>query len=288
MDANDPRTEIEEILHLPPLPGTAQQLLSALADEDIDTHKLASLIELDPPLAARIVGVANSAFFNPVDEVHSVAEAIARVLGLDLVRSLALGIALSAPFDTAACASFDLERFWYRAVVTANLTNGIARLIGLPGDEAETCFLCGLLHNLGQLVLVHAFPARMDELFRRARQDPELQLTALEADHLSLDELEAGGIVARRWKLPSRVVACIAHRHEPASVPGQADFLRLLAYCIELADRLQADAEAAPPALATGGPLLADLEPERLEEMLIGIRQQDGATRALAAAMSHG
>ena len=92
-----------DLEHLPPLTPVATRLLAVTSDPDLAINELAAIIEQDPPLTARILGLANSAFFGQVNPIFKVEHAIIRVLGLNMVRSLALSIALTG--GTVACQS---------------------------------------------------------------------------------------------------------------------------------------------------------------------------------------
>ncbi|MCU7810600.1 MAG: HDOD domain-containing protein, partial [Candidatus Thiodiazotropha sp. (ex Notomyrtea botanica)] len=80
--------KVLKLKHLPPLSSTATRLLELLADEDLSLELLSNVISQDPGISARILGVANSAYFGQTSPIHSVEEAVIRVLGLNMVRSL--------------------------------------------------------------------------------------------------------------------------------------------------------------------------------------------------------
>jgi len=140
---------IQSLQQLPPLSAVATRLLEEATREDADLHRLARLIEQDPGLAARIIGIANSAYFQRHNDVCTVADAIIRVLGLNLVRSLAIGIALSQPFDASRCPEFDVGRYWYQAMTTATLASRLAPHLRVEHSQLECLFLAGLLQTLG-------------------------------------------------------------------------------------------------------------------------------------------
>lgn len=288
-DDNKPNSysQVQDILLLPPLPAIATKLLQLVASEDCDIDELAAVIEQDPGLTARIIGIANSAYFARPTEMCNVADAIVRVLGLNLVRGIALGIALSKPFDTSTCPDFQLDRFWYRAMQTATLAGRLAPLTQLAEAERGCLFLGGLLHNLGQLVLVHAFPDRMSKVFRAWAAEPGTGLLALEHRHLSMTEIEAGTLIAQRWQLPKRVIEVIEFRHDPWRAGAAASTVQLVSYCAAFAKALYDDAEATAPPLEEAGTTLAGLDPKRLEKLIDLLRAQDEQMHALANSLAN-
>ncbi|MEM9314883.1 MAG: HDOD domain-containing protein, partial [Pseudomonadota bacterium] len=115
------RISVRRLRTLAPLPATSQLLLEMLSDPELDMLRLAAVVEQTPALAARILGVANSAFFAHARDVRDVPDAIIRVLGLHLVRDLSISFALSQPFDLRDCPRFDALRYWSSAMESAVL-----------------------------------------------------------------------------------------------------------------------------------------------------------------------
>lgn len=195
---------------IPPLPATAATLLMMVADPDVEIEALALVIERDPPLSARLLGVANSAFYAPPQPVVTIKEAIVRVLGLHMVRNMALGMALVGGLNTAACPRFDLIGYWVMALGTADLASGMARAATLPdAPDPDTAYMVGLLHNLGELLLVHLRPTEMDEALRRQGEDPASRLVEHERAVIGMDHWAAGAFLARHWQLPPIIAASI-------------------------------------------------------------------------------
>jgi HD-like signal output (HDOD) protein len=281
-----PHARVQDILLLPPLPAIAIKLLELVGREDCDIQILSRLIEQDPGIAARIVGIANSAYFARPSPVCSVADAIVRVLGLNLVRGIAIGIALSKPFDPAACPDFQLERYWYRAMCSANLAAQLAPLAHLPETAHACLFLSGLLHNLGQLVLAHAFPDRMSQVFRSWAQSPGQSLLALESQHLAMNEIEAGALIARRWQLPNGVSDVIEFRRDPSRAGASTPLVELIAYCASFASALYDDPQAEAPPQPRAGDAVADASAEVFAVALHKVRAQDAELRALALSLA--
>lgn len=280
-----PHARVQDILLLPPLPTIACKLLELVGQDDTNIEELAALIEQDPGLAARIIGIANSAYYARPTQICSVAEAITRVLGLNLVRGIAIGIALSKPFDASVCVDFQLDRYWYRAMQTANLAARLAPLSNLEESARKCLFLCGLLHNLGQLVLVHAFPDRMSQVFKHWAQQPDQGLLALEAKHLAINEIEAGSIIAQRWHLPADIADVISHRHDPKRANSSA-LIQLVAYCAEIANSWYDDPAADIKPMSAAGSALLETDPTRFDKLVQHARSQEPETRIMAQSLA--
>lgn len=207
------RDSVLKLDYLPPLSPTATRLLAVAADPELEITALAGIIEADPPLTARVLGLANAAFFGQVRPVLDVEQAIIRVLGLNMVRSLALSMALAGSFDTRACLSFRLSEYWMGALATAQLAAAVGRHCGQGGGllAPDALYLCGLLHDFGALVLVQLRPREMAQVYASGALGVDQDVAALERRLLGVDRWEAGAWLALRWHLPEVVVHTLGH-----------------------------------------------------------------------------
>lgn len=200
-------SELLQIKHLPPLSVTADRLFGAIADSDVEIDELADIISQDPALAARVIGLANSAYFGQTRPVNSVEDAIIRVLGLNMVKSLALSIAIAGSFDTDCCVGFDLSGYWFGALASAQLARMLAMKISeRDGSLPDSVYLGGLFHNLGVLLLAHVYPEQYSKALADQMQDPAADLLALERVRVGIDNCNAGVWLARRWHLSNAVI----------------------------------------------------------------------------------
>lgn len=200
------RDEVLRLEQIPPLSVTANVLIRVAADPDVDARQLAGILEKDAALTARIIGLANSAFFGQSRPVLSMDDAIIRVLGLDMVRSLALSMALAGSFDISRCPAYDLRHYWLVSLGTAALSRDLAIAVG---DSAvvnpDAAYLCGLLHSLGELALLHLRPDLMCEIVHAGLDDPDQDVVALERARLGVNRWQTGEWLAFRWHLPDQV-----------------------------------------------------------------------------------
>jgi HD-like signal output (HDOD) protein len=245
------RARIRRLTELPPLSLVASRLLGMLSDEDAEIAAVAGTIELDPALSARVIGVARSAFFGNPGAIYTVKDAIIRVLGLDMVRSLALGISLGDSFSVERRVGLDVHRFWTTALLTAELSGMVAPRLDAPdAPEADAAYLCGLLHNLGLLPLAHLFPEEMASVLRTSAGAPDWTLAPLEQEALGVDHHQAGAWLAHRWHLPRCVMLVMQHYHEPEYRDEQWAANLLVGTCSRWAQwRLENEGEGVDEAL---------------------------------------
>ena len=216
-NTQDPaRDEILSLDHLPPLAFATVRLIELASDPDLEIAELASVIELDPPLTARVLSLANSAYFGQRTPIVSVRRAIVQVLGLDKVRSLCLVMALAGSFNTRRCRDFNIDDYWLHALLTATVAAAIARRVGNAQElPIDSLYLCGLLHNIGVLVLVHVRPVEMSRVHAAVEKDRTLDRLGVEQDLLGIDHRQAGEWLAFNWHLPEVVVRTLGNIADP-------------------------------------------------------------------------
>jgi HD-like signal output (HDOD) protein len=215
--ATQAQQQVLNLQHLPPLSATATRLLTLLSEEDLLLNKLAEAIHQDPGLSARILGLANSAYFGQQNPVLKVEDAIIRVLGLNMVKSLALSIALGGAFDISACGHFDIKQYWLESLSTAILARHLSSKISTEEQpDLDAVYLAGLLMKIGVLALVHLFPKGYDKVLAEMRQQGAgVDILDLETELLGINHRQAGAWLADRWHLPELVVLAIAQDRQP-------------------------------------------------------------------------
>jgi HD-like signal output (HDOD) protein len=220
--SDNARHEILEVKHLPPLSITATRLLEAVGDPDIEVEHLADIINHDPGLMGRIVGLANAAYFGQRNPITTVQEAIIRVLGINMVKSLALSISVSGAFQVNNCLEFDTKEYWFNAVGCATLSRMMALRVPIDDrPDPDRIYLSGLLHNIGNLVLAHLFPTKLVDVFTAKEKDQELGMVTLQQEILGVDWISAGEWLAERWHLPDFIGRTIRLVADPGSVEDE-------------------------------------------------------------------
>lgn len=210
--ASEAKFKVLKLKELPPLSATASRLLELLRDEKLPLGKLARVIGQDPGIAARIFGVANSAYFGQTTPIHSVEDAVIRVLGLNMVKSLAFSIAISRVFETSRCRGFDLENYWYHSLATAILARLICnRMVVARPPDPDGVYLAGLLYDIGILVLAHLFPAEYAQVLGEG-DGSHRELSLREEALVGISSRTAGAWLVDRWHLPEMVVRVVQQK----------------------------------------------------------------------------
>ena len=227
------RLEVQKLNELPAMSLVAQQFLAAVSDTDVEISHFAHIIERDPALLARIIGVANSAYFSYPETVTNAEDAIFKVLGLQTTKSLVLGIILSGPFDASRCPGFRINDYWLECIFTATLAQSLTPLIdGVSKPEPSEAYLAGLLHKIGLLALVHLYPETMQKVIGgRKRCCSPQELQELEYAELSVTHSEVGSWLARKWHLPLLIVDVMGNYLKPDYRGGHWPLAVLVGFC---------------------------------------------------------
>lgn len=203
---------------LPSIPHLYAQLLQMLGDPEVGLRDLAAVVEKDVPIAARILQVANSAFFGLPRHVKTIEQAL-NYMGVNTVKSLVLAAEVFRAFSGGAgtVSQVPLDDIQDHALLTAN----IARR--LPGDRetSEEAFTAALLHDVGKLVLASRLPDEYLENLACA-EEQRRPLPAIEEDRYGVSHAEIGAYLLALWGLPETIVEAVAHHHSPMRVAHES------------------------------------------------------------------
>ena len=212
----------EETLHavlasreLPTLPLIAAQILTLTDSEETSLTDIAGLIATDTGLSTKILRVANSSFYSFPQQISSINQAVS-ILGINAVRSLVLSFSFLAMKGRKHSRLFDFEQFWERSLIGAAASKLILEQV--PGADTEEAFVCGLLQNIGRLILAATLPDEYDQVLQRLQSpenDQPLDVDQVERELLGVSHTEVGSAVARAWGFPESLLLPIRYHHQP-------------------------------------------------------------------------
>jgi HD-like signal output (HDOD) protein len=206
------------------------EIIRVVADDQVDMTDMVAVINKSPAITARILRCANSAYYGQRGRIPTVREAIIRVLGLSITRALALAMALSTDFETDKVHNFNEKRYWFNAVTTANIAQGLSHYVHHDDKPAPaTAYTAGLIYNIGIQALVHCFPESMDQIFAHNSGSLRERTRA----HLGLSHHEASALFAKNWDLPEIIYRAMGAHPEHVNEP----IAKIVALASELADR---------------------------------------------------
>jgi putative nucleotidyltransferase with HDIG domain len=196
---------------LPTPPETYLKLGELLNSPDSDINDIARIVEQDAGLTTKLLHLVNSAQFGVARQIVTPNEAV-QLLGIEILRALMLGIQAFNFYESKPFVRATFKELWKHSLRTAVNARKIARAEGLRSQAAEECFLAGLLHDVGKLILA-------------ANAEPEYRLVTDLASKasLSLDNAEngifgsthaqVGAYLLALWGLPETVVRAVETHH---------------------------------------------------------------------------
>ena len=200
------------IKDLPTFPTTALEVMRLASDSDSSAAELAKIISKDPPLATKILRVANSPYYGFAKKISTIEWAIV-ALGFESLRETILSLTLIDLFRGSAMKNFDPRKFWKHSIDTASAGRSLAREIRyrIPGEA----YAAGLLHDIGTLVLYRYFQEDFEEINRLVSEE-SMQPSQAELVVTGTTHGEIGAWLASKWSFPGYLVEAIQFHHTPA------------------------------------------------------------------------
>ena len=200
---------------LPSAPEIARRTLATVNRDDANLNDLATLIARDQALTARLLRIANGAFFAVRKRVTSIPQAVT-LLGFGRVRDLVLGLSVWGALEGAGATA---RRFRRRLWIHSSMVAAAARMLAeRTNQDAASAFTAGLLHDIGKLVLGLRLGDSYWELLEDA--DDEGGAAAVERAALSCDHAIVGGWLLQLWGMPSDLVEAVALHNELVVADG--------------------------------------------------------------------
>lgn len=213
---------------LPPLPGSVMKISSLLQDFNVSQRKIAEAIGYDPMLASRILRLANSPIYGFEQQVTSLTDAV-NAIGNKAIYEMVLMGMVADSFGREIRNSVIGRDVWLHSLAVALATREMC--VTLQMRATEEAFSCGLLHDIGSLLLLRADSRLYSEVFNKCNRE---NLSPTEMEVYGFDHAQVGALAVQRWNLSDPVCSMILHHHNPARAP-QALFMTQI---INIADTL--------------------------------------------------
>jgi HD-like signal output (HDOD) protein len=180
---------------LPSAPKLVQDLISSFNDNNISTEDLVRKLSADPVLSAKLLRLANSAYYQASRNVSTVKEAV-MMLGFVTIRTLVISSTLINGFKSGA--GLDLKKFWRYCLHTSVVAKWLAQKVN---HDSELVFTAAVMHAIGQLV-IHVGVPEQAMLLDKAVDPLDSSRFDAERNSLGYDYAEVGAELASRWKFP--------------------------------------------------------------------------------------
>ena len=226
-------------LNIPTLPVVVQKMREMIADPKSGAADIGRLVAQDPPLAAKVLKIANSAFYGLAQRTVSTEQACT-VLGLRVLRNVVTQAAVMSHYEHLGGRGFDLDGLWRHSQLVAQLSHHLARAarvnLGLTPEEIQAC---GLLHDLGKVVLLESLDEEYIKILEMCSSQT-MPVHVAEKRLLGFDHTDVGALVAVQWGLPSAVAAVIQYHHGPREAVAANPAVALVANANLVVQRCEA------------------------------------------------
>lgn len=213
---------IERVDFLPPIPVVAQKILSIKISTDEGEQALYKLIEKDPSIMSKVIGLSNSPIFGIGRKILTLHDA-ATLLGTKRIKMIALSLSMMSSVEKRPKSLFNLDGLWKHSLTIALIMDTIAGY--MPKDRRppeDEIYLAGLLHDIGYLALSYIDPKLSDQFCRRLTSEPNRSVEEIEAEMLEMNHSELGAELAQYWGLPESIIAVIRGHHKPSEAQEEA------------------------------------------------------------------
>ena len=226
---------LDSALQVPPLTACAQKLIKLRMDPDATVDDISRVVESDAELTRLLLRCTASRSFAAAGKARSVEDAMVRVLGFDLGVHLALGLAVDKTLRQSnqplQLSSAGLQQMLHAATIMRALTQAIPQA---QRPEAGLSSLCGLLHNIGYLLLAHAFAQQLPLLCQHLAANPHVHHVYLEQYLLGISREQLGGWLMRNWDLPAELATALRFQNDPGYSGPHAQYANLLCLTLQL------------------------------------------------------
>jgi len=235
-------------IKLPSLSDNIHVLMNALADDNIGSRQLAAIIRNYPEIAVRLLFLANSAWSAPISPITTIENACSR-LGISVVKSVSIALAVSSHFNSNRCPDFDKVRFWTDSMLVADGASLLAARIQKDNRRLElqkTAQTAGVLHNLGLLWLAENLPKETGNALRMVLEESSLTVSEALFRCAGTDYCSVGGWIGQQWKIPEILTTAMQHHLEGNYREQCWEMVLLVGSAAKMVAALQKNGEVAP------------------------------------------
>ena len=193
---------------IPTMPAAAQKAFQLSANPKAEARDFIEVIESDEALAARVIKIANSVYFDRGKASKTIEDSVV-VIGINELRNLLSATTLSEIFPSSHRAR---AQMWENDIATAVIAKALAQML-LP-SQTEVAFLGGLMHDIGKLLLLQRTGAEYQKVLEQVERSGSTFSDA-EAQIFPFDHTEVGQLIAERWNFSPELISIIRWHHQP-------------------------------------------------------------------------
>lgn len=220
---------IANVDKLPSLPTSVGKVVEVANNLKASPNDLSNVIKVDPVLTAKVLKLINSAYFSLPDQITNLNRAII-LLGVNTIKNLAISTAVIGQFSKTKHQLFDMDKYWKHCMAVAVMCKKFAEKMNIDKRFREEYFIAGLLHDIGEIVIVELFPEKLAQIMAKVQTGSTLE--EAEREILGASHSEIGAALGRHWKISENLIAVIEEHHDP-NIAG--DYAQLV-LCVHVAN----------------------------------------------------
>jgi putative nucleotidyltransferase with HDIG domain len=191
---------------IPAVPMVAMKVLRLINDPNTDIGVLQDAIMADQALAARVLRVANSAYFGARRNIDTISAAII-MMGFQSIKNLVLAASTREVYRNFCLLE---QKLWEHSIGVSLAASLLAREVG--GINAEEATVAGLLHDIGKVIMNNSHHERFSVLTEMVYND-RVPFFQREKDVFGFGHAEVGGLMAAKWGFPEGLCDVIRRHH---------------------------------------------------------------------------
>jgi HD-like signal output (HDOD) protein len=204
---------------IPTLPTVLIELSRRMDDPKTSSDDLAQVIQQDQAIASKVLKLVNSPFYGYSGRINSINQGIV-ILGFNAIKNLVLSTSVMEAFkDIESGDNFRMDMLWVHSASVAGLAKLLAERSGAA--DPEEAFVCGLLHDIGKVLLWSSEPKLLSGCIQASRTH-RVPFDELELRVLGFMDSELAAVLAENWKFPASLRECLRWRPQPERAGSSA------------------------------------------------------------------
>jgi HD-like signal output (HDOD) protein len=217
---------------LPAMPHIAAQVVEKLSDPNASSRDIQQLIAQDQALAARVLKVANSAYYGASRSISTLRDAVL-FMGFDSIKTVVLTAVMNGVFAQTGLAQ---KLLWEHATGCGLAARELGAAVRYSGREEA--FLAGLMHDVGKAVLFLRVPDKMSRIMQEA-YNGGADFAASEMETLGFTHADVGQMLADKWRFALNIEEAIANHHHPEKSQTAPQLTHIVSLANSVCHRLE-------------------------------------------------
>jgi HD-like signal output (HDOD) protein len=214
------KKKLDSMTDLPSIPVVITSILSEIENENYSAKHVASLMEKDQGLVAKLLKVANSPLYGLTKTISTIDLAIV-ILGSNVIREILISLLLQKLFRKIDSKIFDIKEFWKYSMFCGSAARFLARKFKYK--LVSEAFIAGLMHDIGILILMDKFKNNFAKV-RKLQENSGYTLIEAELEIFECTHCDVGAWLAERWNFPDKIIKTLEFHHTPFFIADEENY----------------------------------------------------------------